>query len=161
MAGIKNPTPECEKFISGVTMVRYCKGCTGELPEGAKNCMACGDPQRMVCVKCKKSFGGEGEPDITYCPNCRTPEGTGVRLQPGLAKRPAFPANGEPKRKTTRNNPEREPNGSDVINPKPDDPANPEGYVSQGDLAKALKEHTKNLNLDKDRGTPLSLMCHV
>ncbi len=85
-----------------------------------------------------------------------------MRLQPGVAKRPAAPANGEPKRKATRNNAEREPEREpEVVKPKPDERDNPEGYVNQLDLAKALKEHTKNLNLDKDKGTPLSLMCHV
>ncbi len=69
-----------------------------------------------------------------------------------------MPSNAEPKRKVTRNNPLCEPGQNEgVINPKPVEPENPEGYVNQLELAKALKEHAKNMNLDKDKGTPLSL----
>ncbi len=112
----------------------------------------------MTCAKCKKTFGGgEEEEDLNYCPTCRNPDGSAMKLLPGVAKRPPTPSKSEPKRKVTRNNPLREPGENDgVINPKPVEIDNPEGYVNQSELAKALKEHAKNSNLDKDKGTPLS-----
>ena len=50
-----------------------CQHCGNPLPEGAKFCSICGQPQaQLTCSNC----GTPLEPNTLFCSNCGTPVGT-------------------------------------------------------------------------------------